>query len=45
MAFRSPVGTDKERNEMPIDIWPKTWIDANAWMGNIPPKYQLGPGN
>lgn len=45
MAFRSPVGTDDERNKQPIDIWPKTWVDANAWIGGTPPKYQLGPGN
>ncbi|MBI3164423.1 MAG: M23 family metallopeptidase [Anaerolineales bacterium] len=45
MAFRSPVGTEDERNKMPIDIWPKTWVDANAWTGNIPPKYLLGKGN
>lgn len=45
MAFRSPVGTEDERNKMPIDIWPKTWIDANAWTGSTPPKYLLGKGN
>lgn len=45
MAFRSPVGTEDERNKMPINIWPGSWLDANAWTGNIPPKYQLGPGN
>jgi hypothetical protein len=45
MAFRSPVGTEDERNKMPINIWPGSWIDANAWTGNIPPKYMLGPNN
>jgi len=45
MAFRSPVGTDDERNKMPINIWPSTWEDSNAWVGSTPPKYQLGPGN
>lgn len=45
MAFRSPVGTEDERNKMPINIWPGSWLDANAWTGNTPPKYQLGPGN
>lgn len=45
MAFRSPIGTEDERNKQPINIWPATWLDANAWTGNNPPKYQLGPGN
>lgn len=45
MAFRSPIGSEVERNNMPVNIWPGSWVDANAWTGNNPPKYMLGPGN